>query len=269
MKYTETQPSLRLSKYISCYWTLSGEAVDCHPEGIAPDGSVEMIFHLADPFIRFHDPGGAKLQPASVIVGQMRRPVVVQPTGRVDILGVRFQPQGSSRFIHQPIDELTDKILECGDVWGSSIRQLEEKLREADSGQRIAILETFLLGIVERRGSPSNTYQRVEAAVRLVQSANGLQPVERIAQTLGVSSRQLERQFKSIVGLSPKSLQRIVRFQRALQLIRNGGVQGILIAHECGYYDQAHFIHDFKCFTGHSPSIYNAETYQMAQHFIS
>jgi AraC-like DNA-binding protein len=268
MKYIETHPSIRLSRYVKCYWMLSGEAEDYDPEGIAPDGSVEMVFNLAAPFMRHYQQGRTELQPASLIVGQMGNSVVVQPTGRVEILGVRFHPHGFYRFIRQAIDEFTDKILDCVDVWGRSIRLLEERIREAPGPtQQIAILETFLLGLIEGHKSPGKTYQCIGTAVQLVQASAGLQPVERIAQAVGMSARHLERQFKSIVGLSPKSFERIVRFQHALKLVQNGGVQGAGIAIDCGYYDQAHFIRDFKRFTGHPPSAYSAEAHHMAQFF--
>lgn len=268
MKYIEIQPGIQLSSYVKCYWMLSGEAYEYAPEGIAPDGCVEMILNLAAPFTRHYVQGRTELQPASFIVGQMRTAVIVQPTGRVEILGVRFHPHGFYRFIRQDIDEFTDKTLNCVDVWGRSIRLLEEQIRDAPhAAEKVAILEAFLLRLVEGEKSPGKTYQSIANAIQLVQSSAGLRSVENIALAVGMSARHLERQFKSIVGLSPKSFERVVRFQRALKLIQNGEVQGAGVAIDCGYYDQAHFIHDFKTFTGYPPSAYSAEIHRMSQFF--
>ena len=269
MNYSEIRPDIRLSNSVKCYWMLTGAAEDYDAEGIAPDGSVEMILNLADPFMRHYEQGRSNLQPTSFIVGQTLRSVVVQPTGRVEILGVRFHPHGFYRFIKQPIGEFSDKTVDCRDVWGSSVRLLEERIREAwGPSQKIKVVETFLLGFLEEQQPPGKTFEGIGAAVRLMQCSGGVLPIETIALAVGMSARHLERQFKAIVGLSPKSLQRLVRFQNALQLTRKGQTQGARIAIDGGYYDQAHFIRDFKTFTGHSPSAYSDEAHYL-DHFFN
>lgn len=269
MQYSEIHPSVALAKYVKCYWMLSGEPDNYAAENVAPDGCAEMIINLEAPFRRYYQSGKTELQPTTFIVGQMRHSVVVQPTGRIDLLGVRFHPHGFFRFVDLPIDELTDRTLSCHDVWGSRIGELEERISDASTpSKRIGILERFLLNLIDSQRRPARTYETIGAAVRLLQSTRGLQSIEGLALTLGMSARHLERQFKSIVGLSPKSLGRIIRFQHALKLLRDGGFQSADIAIDCGYYDQPHFIHDFKIFSGQIPSAYCSEKYLIAHHFI-
>ncbi len=97
MRYRAIPPSPYLAKYIECFWTLESDdkLSTASPERILPDGCVELIFNLADPFKRYHANGTTEIQPKTLITGQMRRYAMIEPTGRVKLLGVRFQPSGA------------------------------------------------------------------------------------------------------------------------------------------------------------------------------
>jgi transcriptional regulator GlxA family with amidase domain len=97
---------------------------------------------------------------------------------------------------------------------------------------------------------------------------DGMIPIERLQKMAGISERQLERQFQTQVGLTPKFFSRLLRFQKVFKAVmQNRNLGWSFIASECGYYDQAHFIHDFKSFSGQNPSAYFNEDHRMAEYF--
>jgi len=98
MRYSEHRPAASLQPFVRCYWTLYGMAASAPPERILPDGSLDIVFHLGEPFMRDGIP-----QPAAMIVGEIRRPVVVHPRGVAEVFGVRFRLGGASAFIRMPM----------------------------------------------------------------------------------------------------------------------------------------------------------------------
>ena len=104
----------------------------------------------------------------------------------------------------------------------------------------------------------------------LIQLSGGRVSIKYLSEQTGISLRMLDRRFKSVVGLPPKVLCRIVRFQRALktlELRKGARLDLVQIALECGFYDQSHFIKEFKGFSGKEPTSYSTEVHQMSDHF--
>lgn len=269
MNYTETQPSEPLVRYVKCFWTLESE-VDCGPadqERILPDGCMEIVFNLADRF-RQHNPDGTiERQPGTLLVGQMSRHLLIEPAGKVSLLGVRFWPGGAYPFLSFPQDEITDRIIDLDVVWGRTAREAQSKLQEAgDRDERVRIVETVLLARLSRSCRES---ERILAATTAIIQTGGCLAIENLAEEVGISRRQLDRRFKIGVGLSPKLLSRIVRFQRVFkELQRSEGMRSwARLAFECGYSDQPHFIKDFKAFAGTEPTSYFSRVNAMSDYF--
>lgn len=236
-------------------------------ERIVPDGRMEMVFNLADPFLQQTD-GRLGAQPRMLVIGEVRRPVIVVPAQRVAMLGVRFRPGGVRPFFPFPVSELTDSIIELESAWGAMVLELEEKLHAAASmPERIGVLESFLL---KRGGERLQPDMMVVAAVDDIMTSGGITRIEQLAERLGISGRQLERRFMTTVGITPKVFSRIIRFQRVFKVVerRDPLADWHSIAFKAGYYDQAHFIRDFKEFAGLTPSAYFAQMNLMSEHFI-
>ena len=139
---------------------------------------------------------------------------------------------------------------------GNEGRQLTEQIVTApDNRQRADILANYLLKQLRQIKSPDNAMHR---CVRKVLHHTEPVVVSAIANEYFISERQLERKFKTLTGFAPKTFARISRFHHALN--NYGGSYKNLtdIAHACGYYDQSHFIHDFREFSGYEPSLYFA-----------
>jgi AraC-like DNA-binding protein len=268
MRYRAIPSSPYLAKYIECFWTLESREKSpvASPERILPDGCVELIFNLSDAFKRYHPNRMLEIQPQTLIAGQMRRYAMIEPTGRVKLFGVRFHPGGAYPFFQFPLNELTDQIIGFDSVWNRAGKELADKIQSARSVQeRIGIIERTLLARLEQRHSDERL---VDAVVKTIVAREGLVSIERLRRNLGIGERQLERKFQTAVGITPKFLCRTLRFQKVFKAVeRHQAVNWSFIASECGYYDQAHFIHDFNDFSGQNPTSYFSQDHEMSEYF--
>ena len=257
MDYSEHRPRRELAPFVECVWFASeGRAnVPAPPERVLPDGCVEWVFHFRDPFLRWpaRAKGRPEIQPSSFVVGEMTRPLFVSPSGTVSTMGVRFRPGTAYRFLPVPLDALTDCEVATADLWGAGGRDLEDALRESRGVvERIALVERFLLG---RLRGDSAERPRLDEAVRLLLKTRGRMAIEAISRRTGWSRRQLEREFLRSVGISPKALARVLRFQNALRLSgRAASPSWASIAADCGYADQSHLVRDFRELSGATPT---------------
>ncbi|MGH9836318.1 MAG: DUF6597 domain-containing transcriptional factor [Blastocatellia bacterium] len=254
MRYHEFQCAPPLSKNVECLWLLEGNdwRESSTPERLLPDGCVELILNFGDLFREHKEAGRSELQPSRFVVGQMTRPVLVSPTGPVQLLGIRFAPGGTLPFFPVPPGELTNRIAPLADVAGALDRELSGQPYDARGlPEKMAIVEALLLRQMSTKEEKGASLQN---AISEIVSSGGQISVDRLASDLGISGRQLERRFLSEVGLGPKLLCRILRFQQVFRAVEREDKNWAGIAADCGYYDQAHLIRDFRQFAGQTPS---------------
>jgi AraC-like DNA-binding protein len=252
MTNLEVLPSARLRPYVQLIWCfeLDSPIELCPPERIAPDGVVELVFHYRDPMtVRF---AGEEIatQPRSSAVTLTRRFVEICPRGSTGFLSVRFRPWGAHHFLNLPVSELADRLVPAEDLWGAACRELEERLAAATStASRVALVEDFLLGRLQ-----TNHKAQVEPLVRAVWRRGGDIRVAELCAELGLTERTIERMFATAVGMPPKSFIRLTRFLHACSKLRTGAWTSLTrLAHDCGYYDQSHFVADVRAFSGMTP----------------
>lgn len=264
MIYREHIPCPELIPYVECFWELRDDAHEEHtqPERILPDGCFELVLNFGEAFKRFHSDGSVELQPPALMVGQMTRHVMIQPTGRIDLLGIRFHPGGAFPFFKFPQSELTDRILNIEEAIPFS-EMFSELYDQPAAHSRKKIIETWLCTLLR---SNKNDCRLTQRAAQAILAHNGVIILKTFRQNLSVSERQLERVFKDQVGLSPKMFARIIRFQSIFRALESESpANWSPLAFECGYYDQSHFLRDFKAFAGELPSSYFAKTYRMSE----
>jgi len=268
MRYIEIPPSPFLSRDLESFWYLESNIKPKIPprEKILPDGCSELIFNLAEPFRRFHANGKIERQPQILLAGQMRSYAQIAPVGQVQLLGIRFRPGGAFAFLHVPMHELTDQIIEGSEVLGNWVNELQEKLMYGRSlRSRIELIEVALSQRLQKRWQSDRV---IAEAVRRILATEGRVQVESLFADLGLSGRQVERKFQTMVGLSPKMLARIMRFQKIFKLAGQQPDSWSGIAHDCGYYDQAHLIHDFQQFAGQNPSAFLLAQTEMSSYLM-
>jgi AraC-like DNA-binding protein len=264
MRYREFKPTPRLGSFVECFWTLEGDGfIDgSPPERILPDGCVELILNFGDRFLQ-HVDGELRRQPRNFIVGQMTGPILISANGVVRLLGVRFQPGGTRPFIDLPANEITNRVMELGDLSRPFERSLLGACEHAlNLDQKITEVDAFLTS----RLNDCKFDPHLLALAASVIDRRGLVSVDQLASHAGVSSRQLERRFLQEVGLGPKLLARIVRFQQVFRAVESNPAWAE-VAIECGYYDQAHLIRDFNQFAQQTPSVLLASQSTLAESF--
>jgi AraC-like DNA-binding protein len=235
-------PDRRLAPFVRNFWTVRR----CDVGGIAkrqrilPDGCIDVIFTRTS---RTTDYRG-------YVVGTMTQPIFEELTGHVDYIGIRFAPGGFRRFFVAPPGELTDRIVPLEDlsISTASTGQLAEA---GDVRTQLDILEHNLC----RRFEPTAQDSAVDQILSAIGACDGNVTIAELARRTGWSPRHLRRRFTASVGVGPKTFCRIVRFKKAYRVLRRSARPNSLeAALEAGYYDQAHFIHEFNCFYGASPS---------------
>lgn len=269
MEYFEVQPSACLAKYVRCFWSLKLPKPVCKetPEPVIPDGCQEIIFNLADPFRRYRSDGSTEVQPLSILVGQMRRHVLLEPTGRTALFGIRFQPDGAFPFLRLPLSELTDRIESLDSFWGGDAKIVEEQIYLASTfEQRVKIAERFLLrNLIDDDAYDSS----VGIAVDILSLNRGLVSIENLARRTDISERQLVRKFQRHIGVSPKFFSRVIRMQSILSELKSVKRADTLnLALSNGFYDQSHFIKEFREFSGQSPTMFLENQHQLSEVFI-
>lgn len=254
LHYRELAPPAALAATIQCLWTMEGDArelgSDLQP--VLPDGRPELILHLGDPFERIDESGRRERQAALLFAGQLTRQLVLRPTGRIAVAGVRFRADGAAALLEIPQNDLTGLTVPLGDLSASLGRDLSE-VRSATDAPGPAMER--LLGRLLPRLAGARPDPRIRSVVDVIDRSRGQVTIGRLAERVGITRRHLERRFQATVGISPKRLARIARFQHALRLLDALDLpdRGSRTATTCGYADQAHFIRDFGELAGCAP----------------
>ena len=258
MDYQTYQPHPDLESIISCYWTLEVPAdKDVQRQRIVPDGTIEMAFILGDDIKRYTSEEEFIIQPRSMVLGQIIDPFYIEPTGTVNTFAIRFYPYGFANFVSVPIKDLAKTETPIEVLFGEeAAKKLEQDIIQATgTEQRIEIIESFLQNKLNEQVMVSNIVTNiVRETIDTLLATKGNASITDILKGDLSKRRQLERMFVKQVGVSPKQLGKLIRLQSALKMLLNQEDESLTnIAYSSEYYDQAHFIKDFKEFTGVSP----------------
>jgi len=223
-------------------------------ERVFPYGNVTLVFHYGSPS-KFKKKGfNEYIEPSLVVCGQQTRYYDLSLSGKTGMIFIVFKPHGVKSFFNFPISELANENLSLQDLIKNEAIELEDKLfNSKNNKQRIVHLENFLL----KRLTRDIDFERVEHAVKLIGNHKGQLKTQFIAQEVCLGIKQFERVFSKHVGLNPKKYANIVRFQNVMQMKKKcQDVNMYQLAFDNGYYDQSHFIHDFKSLTGVAPGVF-------------
>jgi AraC-like DNA-binding protein len=267
MDYVTYLPNEVLSPFVKCFWSLEAPA-SAEPERqrIVPDGCMEMIFHYGDLYKQYMPNGDFIIQPRCFVFGQITEPLEIEPTGIAGIIAARFLPNGFTAFANYATSKMNNKAMPLQELFGSAGHELEEKVLGASSHhQRIQQIDSFLSQQLQFVSVDEIVQSSIEVMLRL----KGQLSVQELADNLGTGRRKLERRFADIIGLSPKQLAKIIRLQATLKMLEQNQSGSLTeLALDNGYFDQAHFIKDFKEFTGVSPGQFYVSNMKMTALFV-
>jgi len=260
MHYAERAPSASLAPYVKCIWRFDSESPG-NADRIVPDGRPELIVHFRAPYAEMTASGREMIQPAVLFAGQVTTPLRVRATGPSGVIGVRFHPHGARAFIDMPMRECTDRRL----ALDAGLAHLVVDAADADA--RIAEVERFVAMRIAAAGAESDAL--VARMVEAIERAGGTLEVEDLLREAAIGRRQLERRFADAVGIGPALLAAIIRFRRVFDVIDHGGARPWTeAAIDAGYYDQSHFIREFRRFVGCTPTEFEAERSGLASALV-
>lgn len=261
MKICDIRPTPSLRAYINRYWSWENEI---GLPTMLPGTGAELMLHYGTA-LQLPNAGRLQVLPHSFLISPKTRLFPLQAHAAVGFLSVRFRAGALRHFCAESVCNLVDTPLDVRDIWGSAGAELEDQVQHAcNLSARIKIVEVFLLRMLAAHSKPERwldyTFERLYYRTR---------KLDEVIEEAPVSLRSFQQTFKRHAGISAKHFQKIARIEsiiRSLLLARQTDYLGAALDH--GYYDQAHFIRDFKSFAGTTPSAFLQEQ-NFSAHFYN
>jgi AraC-like DNA-binding protein len=256
------RPSPILAPFVELLWYVEGYGQGW--ERVLPSGGVQLMVNLdADELWSWDDTCDTPAQiRGSGLEGPRSAPILIDAARLRAMIGVAFRPGGMQPFFIPPASAASDELVELGELWGREGELLRERLLEAPTpAAKLRLLEQVLIACAVRPLELDRTGGFAVAALE-----RGI-PVKTVADRLGLTSKRFANHFTARVGLRPKQFARVRRFQRLLRATcKDDHIDWARLAVECGYYDQAHMIRDFRAFSGINPRSYAPRSEQEHNH---
>jgi AraC-like DNA-binding protein len=268
MRYRHRVPRPPLDLFVESIWVYQN---DPHPnalERVLPTGAAQLIVNLKEDQTRLYDPEPPHRCVAisgSLLSGVQSRFQIIDTSEQEYVAGVAFKPGGTVPFMRVPAHEASDADVPLEALWGRRRTAiLRERLLDGSTvDAKLDVLEAVLHEI----WTPPGLHPVVTFALAAFDRIPTTTSIARVTDEVGLSAKRFIERFKIEVGMTPKRYCRIRRFQRALALASSGrSVDWTWVALDCGYFDQAHFIHDFRSFAGLTPTGYQSARTSFQNH---
>ncbi|HEV3224127.1 MAG TPA: helix-turn-helix domain-containing protein [Puia sp.] len=254
MNYQQYKPPKWLSGIVQYYWTLEGTIPEqqMYIHRTLANFCPELIFHYGGTFDELTRDNQMQSTFLTGIHGQTDRIRRFTAKKSYGIFSVLLQPYAIPLLFGISSSEIKNELIDLVSLLGQDGKDITEKMMGAkNNAERLGFINRFL----ENR---TREFKRPEIvnAVQHIYAKKGMVNVHSLASQASYSQRQFERNFKDETGFTPKTFSRIVRFKSLVNLYKKGSSTLTHVAYEFGYYDQAHFIQDFKQFSGYNPHAY-------------
>jgi AraC-like DNA-binding protein len=224
------------------------------PFRVLPDACVELFINFTNNQHSLATVTGKRIfdNSQSFVISRMSNFMDVQMKSRTGFISVCFYPSTAYLFFQLPMNEVADSLTDLQYLWQSEAKEMEEKIGNTfTNDQKAAVVQQYLL----KQLNKNKLDKTIAYCMQEIKKANTLFSVRELANKVGMSQRQLSRKFNHCIGLSTKEFIHINRFIGSLVYLKKYPYLSLTdIAYESGYYDQAHFIHDYKSFAGLTPS---------------
>lgn len=234
-------PSAELKTFIEHYWIVKWNLEDreAYEQTVLSHPSVHLVFERNNTFIW------------GVITETFKRVL----KGNGEVFGIKFKPAGFYPFIEYDVSYLTDKKLKYNDVFDENVNSIEKDLLRIDKDvDKVTYVDNLFLNLL-----PEKEYQikRINKIVNEIINNIQILQVDDITEKCYISKRSLQRNFKKYIGVNPKWVIKRYRLHEAAEQINDGDISSFSqLSQSLGYYDQAHFINDFKSIIGKTPTEY-------------
>ncbi|MGC1873003.1 MAG: helix-turn-helix domain-containing protein [Acidobacteriaceae bacterium] len=258
MPYWKHIPAFPLSQFVACFWYWEGVPQTPAKERLMPTGEPCIIVNLRDGPLRLYacdDFNRSQTYGSALLSGAATGPIVIDNQQQDRVFGIQFRSAGAFPFFRIPADETANTVVPLDDLWRSGASELRERLLTATSVESmIQVAESMLIAQAARS---LQLHQAVNFALERFCSAPHTETMAAVSDRLGLSQRHFIAVFREQVGLTPKAFCKVRRFQYVLHSIHGAShIDWAQVALDSGYYDQAHFIHDFRRFSGLTPCQY-------------
>jgi AraC-like DNA-binding protein len=218
-----------------------------------PFPGVPLIFNLGTPW-EIEDPKAPPERRDSFVAGMHAAPTIVRAAPSWACIELRLTPLGARRILGVPMHELANRTADLADLIPDA-DELTARVREEDSwAVRFDLVEEFL---ARRLADSLPPPPGVEWSWHRLRRTGGRAPISELASELGWSHRRLIARFREQIGLAPKTVARVLRFDRAVAALGSSTSRGLAeIAFDCGYFDQAHLNRDFRELAGTTPTVF-------------
>jgi len=259
MEFRHFFPSDILKPYVRHYYIFESDGDIEFEDIVFPSGEMEVIFNLGEGIWESSVNNRFLKNPPIELWGQITKPLAIKSKGKHTMLGIKFFPHTAAYFLKDEIGIFNDQVSDLYDIIGKPIKTLYDQLLEAKNlDKRIALIENFLLKSLIDNEKKSFKIDKVASILTNIKKDPTENNISNVASKHGISTRYLHKLIFQHTGLSPTAFNKISRFQISLKLLTKNDQPFTSIAYHCGYFDQSHFIRDFKSFTGLTPSAYLA-----------
>ena len=257
MLYRSYRPASPLADFIEDFWFYDDYRPTHLKERILPSGTIELVINLRDDELRIYDrlrAGSCERFSGAIVSGTYARFFVIDTLQETSLLGVHFKPGGAFPFFGLPVSELVDAHVDLDTLWGPSARTLRDRLRAVTTPiAKFRIVEAALL---ERLPRSLMHHEAVRFALDRLRGSTPTN-IRDVCEHIGLSRRWFIELFKTEVGLTPKLFNRVQRFHRVLERVRQTTEPDwSRLALDYGFFDQSHLIRDFVGFSGFSPAAF-------------
>jgi AraC-like DNA-binding protein len=260
VKYHEQRPHAILQDTVKCFWTHEATYSVDTIQPITPDGCVELIFNFGSPYLLRTTTPPCVL-PTAVIVGFQKKTLPISVDGTVKVVAARLFAWGALALLQHEISAPSGTVTALSTAWDTLVQRLRNQVAQGRYEEAATTLQDFL---IQKALLRAYDLKLVRTAAKLLYHTKGQCRIEELADYCHASVRQLQRGFQRAVGASPKFFARTLRFEQAQRrLMFEPETELTELAYQCGYFDQAHFIKEFKAFTGTTPSEYAQQMRQL------
>ncbi|WP_436517590.1 DUF6597 domain-containing transcriptional factor [Ekhidna sp. To15] len=263
MHYESFAPADSLKQLVKEYWVFENDDPAIHTQKIIPDGYSEIIIHYGESY-RINLSGTWESQSSLLFSSQISKFFFLENTGKSGMVGIKLHPTAFYQLFHLDVSPFTDKVLELEAIIGDPATELRTSTHGNSIAHRVELVEKWMKNQLQNL----QPQPKIDQCIKEIHESHGMIDIEQMADHVQLSTRQLERLFKKIIGLTPKFYCRIIRFNYIFEVIKDQKDSWIRTALQSGFFDQSHFIKNFKEFTGEEPSNYGFDEVNLANFFL-